>query len=95
MAGSALIAVKLGRDATIYDETVSMLQSLRLPVKMAANISTDDIMNAMMHDKKFREGHMLFIIPDAIGTVSIVKDIPVQLIRETIDQLREGEEAHV
>jgi 3-dehydroquinate synthase len=90
MAGSALLAVKLGRDANIYDETVSMLQSLRLPVTMAAHLSTDDIMNAMMHDKKFREGHMLFIIPESIGSVSIVKDIPEQLVRDTIDQLREG-----
>jgi len=95
MVGSARLAVRLGRDANIYDETVSMLQSLRLPVTMSSHLSTDDIMEAMKHDKKFREGHMLFIIPDSIGSVSIVKDIPEQLVRETIDQLREGGETHV
>ncbi|AOZ91365.1 3-dehydroquinate synthase [Paenibacillus crassostreae] len=95
MAGSALLAGRLGRDSSIYDETVSMLQSLKLPVTMAAHLSTDDIIKAMMHDKKFREGHMLFIIPESIGSVSIVKDVPVQLVRETIDQLREGGEVLV
>lgn len=95
MAGSARLAVRLGRDSHIYDETVSMLQSLGLPITMSADLSTDDIMNAMKHDKKFREGHMLFIIPDSIGSVSIVKDIPEQLVRETVDQLREGGEIHV
>ncbi|MHA0855451.1 3-dehydroquinate synthase [Paenibacillus sp. CMAA1364] len=95
MAGSALLAVRLGRDADIYNETVSMLQSIGLPVTMAAHLSTDDIMNAMKHDKKFREGQMLFIIPESIGSVSIVKDIPEQLVRHTIDQLREGGKALV
>ncbi|AJS58039.1 3-dehydroquinate synthase [Paenibacillus sp. IHBB 10380] len=95
MAGSAMLAVKLGRDESIYDETVSMLTSLGLPVKMADHLSTDDIMAAMMHDKKFKEGHMLFIIPDSIGAVSIVKDVPEQLVRDVIDLLREGGEVHV
>lgn len=92
MAGSALLAVKLGREASIYEETVTMLRSLELPVTLPAHIDTDSLMKAMMHDKKFKEGHMTFIVPESIGVVSIMNDIPQQLVIEVIEQLREGGE---
>ncbi|NUU63280.1 3-dehydroquinate synthase [Paenibacillus agri] len=88
MAGSALLAVKLGRDKSIYDETVSMLTSLGLPVTLPAEYSEDELMEAMMHDKKFKEGRMTFIVPDDIGTVSIVDDVQASLVREVIAQLK-------
>lgn len=88
MAGSALLAAKLGRDASIYEETVSMLTALSLPVRLPAEYSEDELMDAMMHDKKFKEGRMTFIVPDAIGSVSIVNDVQQSAVREVIAQLK-------
>lgn len=88
MAGSALLAAKLGRDKSIYEETVSMLTSLGLPVRLPEAYSDDEIMEAMMHDKKFKEGRMTFIVPDAIGAVSIVDDVQVSDVREVLAQLK-------
>ncbi|GAB6990300.1 3-dehydroquinate synthase [Paenibacillus pini] len=95
MAGSALLAVKMGRDASVYEETMALLQAFHLPTTLPAYLNVDEIMAAMMHDKKFKEGFMVFIIPDAIGAVSIVSDIPEQDVRDVLEQLRDGGEAIV
>lgn len=88
MAGSALLAAKLGRDRVIYEDTVSMLSALSLPVRLPAEYSADQLMEAMMHDKKFKEGKMTFIVPDSIGAVSIINDVQQSAVREVIAQLK-------
>ncbi len=88
MAGSALLAAKLGRDRGIYEDTVSMLSALSLPVSLPAEFSEDELMEAMMHDKKFKEGKMTFIVPDSIGAVSIVNNVQQSDVREVIAQLK-------
>ncbi len=95
MAGSALLAEALGRKKGVYAETIAMLTALNLPVLLPEHLDEDDLMEAMMHDKKFKEGTMVFVVPDSIGSVSIVKDIPQQLVRDILKQLRKGGEAHV
>lgn len=88
MAGSALLAGKLGRPAALYSETVSILSSVGLPVTLPENMGEDELIDAMMHDKKFKEGRTTFIVPDAIGKVRIVNDVPVDLVREVIRELK-------
>lgn len=95
MAGSALLAEALGRGDGIYAETTSMLTALNLPVVLPPHLNEDELMAAMMHDKKFKEGTMVFVVPDSIGSVSIVKDIPQTLVRDILKQLRKGGEVHV
>lgn len=45
-------------------------------------------MEAMMHDKKFKEGRMTFIVPEAIGEVSIISDVQASDVSEVIAQLK-------
>lgn len=91
MAGSARLAEVLGRNSDLYDETVSMLRAVNLPVTLPDDVPVEGIMDAMQHDKKFAEGQMVFIVPDSIGSVSIVKDVPVEAVRSVVEQLK-GEE---
>ncbi|MGG3282417.1 3-dehydroquinate synthase [Paenibacillus solani] len=91
MAGSARLAEMLGRDSDLYGETVSMLRAVNLPVILPDDVPVEGIMDAMQHDKKFAEGQMVFIVPDSIGSVSIVKDVPVEAVRSVVEQLK-GEE---
>lgn len=91
MVGSALLAVKLGRDPSIYEDTLSMLSALSLPVRLPSEYDEDELMDAMKHDKKFKEGKMTFIVPDAIGSVSIVNDVQESLVREVLAQLKKEE----
>lgn len=88
MAGSARLAEKLGRPADLHKETVSMLKAVNLPVTLPDDVSVDRIMDAMQHDKKFAEGQMVFIVPESIGSVSIVKDVPVEAVRSVVEQLK-------
>ncbi|NOU78642.1 3-dehydroquinate synthase [Paenibacillus sp. LMG 31459] len=91
MAGSALLAAKLGRDRAIYEDTVSMLTALSLPIRLPVEYDEDELMEAMMHDKKFKEGRMTFIVPDDIGAVSIVGDVQASDVRGVIAQLKKEE----
>ncbi len=45
-------------------------------------------MSAMMHDKKFKEGTMVYIIPTEIGKVEIRKDVTVEQVREIVELLK-------
>ncbi|MNG26154.1 3-dehydroquinate synthase [compost metagenome] len=51
-------------------------------------MDTDAIMSAMMHDKKFTEGSIVYVVPTAIGRVEVRSDVPVSLVRETVQLLK-------
>ncbi|GAK40011.1 3-dehydroquinate synthase [Paenibacillus urinalis] len=89
MVGAAQLGVLRGADPVLYTTTRRMLESLNLPTSLPADMSTDDILAAMMHDKKFREGLMVFIIPTKIGEVVVANDVRVQDVRDVIDGLKE------
>lgn len=90
MVGSARLARRFGYPAAIADETERLLRKFGLPVRIPPGIDEDAVMKAMSHDKKFSEGKMVFVVPTAIGSVEIREDAPVQWVRETVAQLREG-----
>lgn len=90
MIGSARLASRFGYSETIAEETERIFRKFGLPVRIPAEYKTEEIMSAMLHDKKFLEGQMVFVIPTAIGSVEIRKDVPSSWVRETVDGLREG-----
>ncbi|MBP3964476.1 3-dehydroquinate synthase [Paenibacillus lignilyticus] len=89
MVGAARLAVRLGASEEVYTVTKHVLQRVGLPVRLPAHLATDEIMRAMMHDKKFQEGTMVFIVPTAIGVVEINKSVSTSLIREIVEQLKQ------
>jgi 3-dehydroquinate synthase len=92
MVGSARLAAKFGYSADIAVETERLFRKFGLPVRIPASCPTDEIMNAMLHDKKFAEGNMVFIVPTAIGSVEIRNDVPTKWVTDIVDGLREGNE---
>ncbi|MCS7462476.1 3-dehydroquinate synthase [Paenibacillus doosanensis] len=89
MVGSAKLAMKLGYPEPIYTTTKRILQKFGLPTRIPAHLDTDAIMSAMMHDKKFKEGTMVFIIPTAIGKVEINKNVSTAWVRDVVEQLKQ------
>lgn len=89
MVGSAIIGEALGGEQGLVDTTRRMLQSLGLPTILPQHLDIDAIMEAMMHDKKFQEGNMTFVVPQAIGKVEINKNVDYNLVRRTVEQLKE------
>ena len=90
MVGSARLAAKFGYSPEIAEETEQDFQKFGLPVRIPASCDTEEIMGAMLHDKKFSEGKMVFVVPTAIGSVEIRNDVPSSWVREIVDGLREG-----
>lgn len=89
MIGSAKLGMRYGAPEEVYTVTKRVLAKCGLPVSLPESFDVDAIMNAMMHDKKFTEGTMVFVVPTAIGKVEIKPDVPVEWIREIVEQLKE------
>jgi 3-dehydroquinate synthase len=90
MVGSARLAARFGYDPRIAAETERIFRKFGLPVRIPAGIDPDAVMKAMMHDKKFSEGQMVFVVPTSIGSVEIRNDVPSAWVKEIVEKLREG-----
>ncbi|WP_127506552.1 3-dehydroquinate synthase [Paenibacillus humicus] len=91
MIGSAMLGVELGAPLEVYETTKRALESVGLPVALPEHYDTDAVMEAMMHDKKFGEGRMTFIVPTAVGTVEIRNGIEAGMVRAIVERLKREE----
>lgn len=89
MIGSAKLGVHYGCPEQVLTVTRRMLAKFGLPTKLPHHYDTDKIISAMGYDKKFKEGAMVFVVPTDIGTVEIRKDVPRELVRNIVDQLKQ------
>lgn len=91
MIGSAKLGVRYGASEELLRMTTLALESCGLPTRIPAHYNTDDILAAMMHDKKFSEGTVVFVVPLEIGKVEIKPDVPISWVREIIEELKQEE----
>ncbi|MCM3747410.1 3-dehydroquinate synthase [Paenibacillus pasadenensis] len=91
MIGSAMLGVQLGASPDVYERTRRSLGIVGLPIRLPQHFDTERIMEAMMHDKKFGEGKMVFVVPTAIGKVEIRNDIQSEWIRDIVERLKREE----
>ena len=70
-----------------YDDSVKLIESFKLPVKLSVNISTDEIMNAVFRDKKMDSGVIKFITLENIGNAVIDKNVSFEAIKTSINNL--------
>jgi len=92
MIGSAKLGLRFGAPEEVYTVTKRVLSACGLPVRLPQHMDVDAIMSAMMHDKKFKEGTMVFVVPTAVGQVEIKSDVPVAWVREIVEQLKQEEQ---
>ena len=91
MCGSAMLAVRLGvANQEVYEMTRHLLARFGLPTKLPHHYEPNNIMDAMMHDKKFRGGEMVFVLPETMGSVRIQKGIPAAEVFQVLELLKEG-----
>src|SRR6185369_8790463 len=43
-----------------------------------------DVLNALQHDKKVRDGAIHFVLPRAIGRVEITPNVPFEIVRDVV-----------
>lgn len=63
-------------DGSVEAELKNLLQQFSLPVTADRSLSQSEILEGMLLDKKVQDGQLVFILPEEIGRVKIVKGIP-------------------
>jgi 3-dehydroquinate synthase len=87
IVAAARIAVALCRaERATADRIVALLAQYGLPVRCPA-LDAGDIWRAMAHDKKRRQGTLRWILPDAIGEVSVVSDVPQKTVLAVLREM--------
>lgn len=87
MIAALRISASLGRMAeSTAKRAESVIASIgKLPSLKA--IKVKPVIDALQHDKKVRDGAVHFILPRDIGQVEVTRDVPLELVRETVKAL--------
>ncbi len=62
-------------DDTVEREISAVLAQFHLPGSIEEGLALDEILNGMALDKKVQDGQWVFVLPEALGRVKIVKGI--------------------
>ncbi|WP_437187350.1 3-dehydroquinate synthase [Planctomicrobium sp. SH668] len=87
MLNASRLAEKLGLiSADVTQRQLELLQKLKLMTQLPhpEKITADDVLARMQLDKKTLGGKLRFVLPSEIGRVSLVNDVPVELVREVL-----------
>jgi 3-dehydroquinate synthase len=57
------------------------------PLPPLTGVNLKPVLDAIQHDKKVRDGAVHFVLPLDIGRVEITREVPLQLVRETVKVL--------
>ena len=88
MTASVYMSQRLGLiDESSRQRIVGVIQSAGLPVR-GMELDTGAVIEAMIFDKKVKDGKVRFILLDRIGHAIIKDDVPPTLLREAIESLR-------
>src|SRR5215475_8108824 len=84
MIAATRIGYALGK---IEDRDVRRIESAiasigRLPP--LNGVSSKDVLGAIQHDKKVRNGAIHFVLPRAIGNVEITPEVPFEIVRDVV-----------
>lgn len=80
MVAAARLAERLGRvDAEFTGRLKNLLEMFGLPVEMP-KLPPQQVLEAMMHDKKVQHGKLPFVLPTTLGHVELVNDVGRDLI---------------
>ncbi|MNI86738.1 3-dehydroquinate synthase [compost metagenome] len=55
---------------------------------MPNHLDENEIISAMMHDKKFKESQIVFVLPVSIGKVEVVSDVKLEEVISVIQELK-------
>jgi len=93
MHAAAVFAGKLGMcDESLVARQKALLQAAGLPVQFPA-LDTDAVIASFYRDKKSSSGSLRFVLPTSIGTVEIVDDPNLELLKKTLDECQKPSDA--
>ena len=68
---------------------VAALEAFHLPTRIPSELVTDEIMTALLHDKKFESGRVRFVLLEKLGSAFVSTTVTEEEIREVVEELRE------
>lgn len=94
MVAAAFLAEEIGMvkpEDRISEQTIHLLKKYHLPVKLPNSFDTAEIVAYMRHDKKGKDGKLVFVLPNAIGSVQMVNNIEEAEVIKVLTKCREVE----
>jgi 3-dehydroquinate synthase len=88
VAACRLSVQKAGLPSADADRLISMLERYRLPLQLPADISTDDILQALRKDKKFHAGAVRFVLLRSLGEAYVSNEVTEADLVNAIEGLR-------
>ena len=87
MVAAFKIAVALGSCSRFSLRRVeNLIAKAGLPTR-APGLNSQDLFDRLRFDKKTRQGRLTFVLPLAVGSVCLRNDVPMSLVRETIEEI--------
>jgi 3-dehydroquinate synthase len=81
----AQIAAHLGMiDAALVARQQALLNAYSLPTSIPNGISTEQILELTLRDKKVRAGKIRWALPTTLGAAVVRDDVPPELVREIV-----------
>jgi 3-dehydroquinate synthase len=91
MVAATSLAVSTGRcDGALLDRLVALLDRIGLPTASDKLADTELLMGVMQADKKVKDGRVRLVLPDRLGTVSIVDNTPTDAIAAAWESIRKS-----
>jgi 3-dehydroquinate synthase len=74
-------------DDTSRRQIVGVIEKAGLPAR-GLRLDAGAVVAAMAFDKKAKAGKLRFVLPDRIGHVVVMDDVPVEAVRRAVESLR-------
>lgn len=88
MCAAAFAAAELKMiDASTRDRIRNLIARAELPTS-GLSLDIEQVVQAMYFDKKVKSGRIRFVLPDRIGHVVVRDDLPQELVRTALENLR-------
>lgn len=88
MTAAARAATDLGMiDESARRRIVSLIEQAELPTR-GLTLDPKAVVDAMIFDKKVKDGRVRFVLPDRIGHVVIRDDVPTNVVTRAVESLK-------
>lgn len=86
MCAAGRMSVDLGRcNEADFLRMVRLIRAAGLPTR-ATKVSSDSVLRALRHDKKFIHGRPRWVLPTRIGRVIVTEAVPIALVRRVVSE---------
>ena len=87
MIAASRLAERVGRvKSEVTSRQLTLVRRFDLPVQ-APGLDLQALLSALQHDKKARHGRLRFVLPNRIGEVEVVDDVPAAEVAAVVGQL--------